>query len=228
MLISEWTISMEYQKSLYLYQSCPLPTARWWMDVIADRRNTLNFRVCVVGSAGRVTEHQNKKTLYTLRVCSMHGLSPAHARTCTGWEWASVFFLRSIRYSITTVYCNRAVVIEKHGYESGTKNHAWLGLKYFMPTTESFEYKKDLPNRRDLARKIDRNHNDARHVTRDGQWGRCILIHLPVPPTIGSFRALMVVYTSFSVFGTGIKLLPMRRDRSGHLKNDRVVPSLSK
>lgn len=174
------------------------------MDVIADRKNTLNFRVRIVGSAGRVTEHQNKKTLYTLRVCSMHGLSTG-ARTHMHWvRRASVFVLRSIRYSITTVHCNRAVVIEEHGYESGTQNQALLGSKYFVPTAESFEYKKDQPNRRDLARKIDRNHNDARHVTRDGQWGRCILIHLPVPPTIGSFRALMVVYTSFSVFGTGI------------------------
>lgn len=49
---------------------------------------------------------------------------------------------------------------------------------------------RSVESKRFSSRKIDRNRNDARHVTRPGQWGRCILIHLPVPPAIQQFSGI--------------------------------------
>jgi len=49
---------------------------------------------------------------------------------------------------------------------------------------------RSVESKRFSSRKIDRNRNDAHHVTRPGQWGRCILIHHPVPPANRQFSGI--------------------------------------
>jgi len=160
------------------------------------------------------------RPLLILCVCSMNGCLPSRGQT------------RRKRALLPFLPFNRICFPKERLSLKNTdtfwtrKNAPDLIRKRSNETTKRPEGKKDRSNRRDLA--LGKSIGIVMMpVTWPGPTNGDVasLYTTPSRPPIGSFRALMVVYASFSVFGTEINLLPMHRDRSGQSRNDRVVPS---
>lgn len=145
-------------------------------------KNTLNFKTPRLAALAVDAERHNKRALFTRLVCSMNDWCPAVARTHTGPTYFGVgvpfpSFCRSHIHSDRTAVtvktpnarsvCHISRTASRFGKRRGWRPSA----RKICPNGQRFSYGK-----------IDRNRNDARHVIRPGQWGRCILIHRPVPP----------------------------------------------
>lgn len=137
-----------------------------------DRKNTLNFKVKRLATLAR---HNKGDTVYVARL--LHERVSAVARTGEN-KRRSVPFLPLL-----------ASLFRPHGRRRKTRTRSGRGKTLRArfanggsrrPSVRAQE--RSVESKRFSSRKIDRNRNDARHVTRLGQWGRCILIHHPVPP----------------------------------------------
>lgn len=146
--------------------------------VPGDRKNPLNSTtVRLAAPTGRSASKQGT----TVRVARLfhERVSTAVPRTRTLATKTSVGVVLSPFFSVKSRPNGRR---RKARIELGCQKLRWTRSERLRSRWPDLRAPK-RPDRteRFSSRKIDRNRNDARHVTRPGQWGRCIPTHLPVP-----------------------------------------------